>query len=216
MFKNKIKFITLILLLAISLVACRTVNRNIGNNNRRLSTQTRINDEDWNMGRDRMSDGLGLNQDSPLDLNRQDMPDSRDRMDRNINNGITRPDLDSDRATDISDTGFRTNDLEAKISNLPEVDKVRVIVNQDTALVGVRLRGETQNTITNSLRDKIEKILKQSHSSINKVSITTEPKLFPRINDMAREIELGNPIKGFAEEIKDILRSITPDPSIRR
>lgn len=213
--KNKIKILGFILILAMSLVACKSVDRNMGNDtNRRLSTQTRINDEDWNIGRDRMDDSLDPIQDNTLDENTRDRFDTRDGIDQNLNDGMTRP--DPNLSTDISDTGFRTNDIEKKIRDLSEVDKARVVVNGDTAIVGVRLRGNTQNTITNSLRDKIENIVKKSHNSISNVSITTEPKLFTRIETMAKDIESGNPIKSFADEIKDILRAITPDTNVTR
>lgn len=200
--KNKLNLLVLTLIIPLSLVACKSVDRNMGDNtNDRLSTQTRINDNRWDSGTDIMDErDFGFDNDFNNDLNFG--------SDNNLNDGMTRP--NPNLSTNIGNTNNISTTLSRKIKDLPEVDDANVIVNQDTAVVGISLRGNTQGTMTNALRDKIERIVKDSNKGVKNVSITTEPELFKRIRTMSRDVDLGNPIKEFGDEIKDLIRRISP------
>ncbi len=222
--KNKIALLALSLIIALSLVACRSMDRNLGDNrDGRLSTQTRINDNRWDSGTDirdnrdfgfdnNLNDGMGLDGNNNLN---NDMGFGGNNLnndldfggDNNLNDGMTRP--NPNLSTNIGNTNNNSTSLSRKIKDLPEVDDANVIVNNDTAIVGVTLRGSTQGTMTNALRNKIERIVKDSNKGIKNVSITTEPELFKRIRTISRDVDLGNPVRGFADEVKDIIRSIT-------
>lgn len=144
-------------------------------------------------------------------------------LDTNINNGMTRPNNDLNMGMDVENRGNMNNmsnvntmnknadKIAKKITDLNEVNKASVLVTENEAIVGVSLRGTTQGTMTNALRQKIEKIVKNEHKSIDKVSITTDPNLVTRINTMTTNMGNGNVIDNFAEEVKDLIRKITPN-----
>jgi len=234
--KNKTKFLALALFILVGLVACAPNDTNIDRNkNRNLSTQTRVGDNRWNSGTDTIDRNTDTNDPdnlmdrnnnqntSPNNLNQNTRPNtndrlntnindatprSNDRLNTNLNDGMERPDNRS--STGMTDTDNNAKDLAKQIADLPEVDKASVVVTDDTALVGCQLRGDTQDTMTTSLRNKIEDIVKKSNKNIKDVSITTDPDLYGRIKGIANDMGTGNPIEGFTNEIKDIIRNITP------
>ncbi len=70
--------------------------------------------------------------------------------------------------------------------------------------------------MTTSLRQKNrKKIVKDTTANITNVSITTDPNLYNRIQTMSNDIGNGNPIEGFAEEVRDLIRRITPNNTTR-
>lgn len=237
--KNKIKFLALLLVAFIGLVACTPTDTNLdGNRNRNLSTQTRIGDNRWNTGTNTIErDNDNIDPDNLIDRNNNQMspntsPDNlnqntrpnhgsglntnigdgasrpNDRLNTNLNDGMTRP---NDRlSTRMTDSNTKAKDLAKEIADLPEVDKASVVLTDNTALVGCRLRGNKQDTMTTSLRNKIEDIVKKSNKDIKDVSITTDPDLYGRIKGIANDMGTGNPIEGLTDEIEDIIRNITP------
>lgn len=219
---NKFRFIALGLVLLLGLVACAPADTGLDNRQRRLTTQTRIGDgarrdsgtnsqeNDYpNVGQDNMIDRDGLlGQDNNLMDNSMGLGNRRDNLNTDLNDGMTRPNQDTNLT---GDRGRGSEEIAKKISDLPEIDKASVVINNDTALVGCKLRGDTQGTMTTTLRDKIERIVRDTDSNIKNVSITTEPDLYKRIKTMATDLDRGNPVEDFADEIRDLIRRITPN-----
>lgn len=144
----------------------------------------------------------------------------KNSLDTNINNGMTRPndgldiDMDSENRGNMNQIvtmNKNASKIAKKITDLNEVNKANVLITEDEAIVGINLRGNTQGTMTNDLRQKIEKIVKMEDKSIDKISITTDPNLVTRINTMTTNIGNGNVLDNFAEEVKDLIRRITPN-----
>lgn len=144
----------------------------------------------------------------------------RNGLDTNINNGMTRPNGALDMGMDNENRGNMNkmvtmnkdaSKIAKNITDLNEVNKANVLITENEAVVGVNLRGNTQGTMTNDLRQKIEKIVKKENKSIDKISITTDPNLVTRINTMTTNIGNGNVVDNFAEEVKDLIRKITPN-----
>lgn len=209
---KKFTFLIFILVALLSITACNTNKPGINNRDRNLSTQTRPNDM-WNQDTNNRRNIDNLEEDTN-DLNPNNMRDDLDPFDDdsfdneidngNLNNGMTRPNNNS------GDLRSKSEDIAKKIADLPEIDKTRVILTNDTALVGCRLRGNTQGTITTSLKEKIEKIVKEN-SKVNNISVTTEPKLYTRIENMFNDINDENPVENFADDIRDLINKITPN-----
>lgn len=179
--KSNLIFLVLALVLSLSIVGCTNDPNDTGMNNRdRLSTQTRINNRWDNKANDNWNrDNVGMRDD--------------------LNNGMTRP-------KNLNNKMDNSKNLAKDISNIPEVSKASVVVNDDTALVGVNLRGKTQNTMTNTLRRKIEKMVKDKNNDIKNVSITTDPDIYTRINNISTSINNGNPVGDFTDEIGDLFK----------
>lgn len=197
------KSYTLVLALALvftlAIVGCAPTNDTGMTNRNRLTTQTRLNDWD-NSGTNNgiFDDGLGLNDGMNMD---------------NLNNGMTRPRTSNNSSTNFGNMGTSANEIAEKISQLPEVDRASVVISDDTAIVGCSLRGNTQGTMTNALRQKIRGIVNES-VDIDNVSITTDPDMTSRIRNMSTSILQGNPVEEFAEDIRELIRDITPNTNI--
>ena len=200
---NKISLFALMLILAFVVVACTPADDNMNDtgmyDRNRLTTQTRIGD--WNRNTD-MDSGMnnGLND----GLNNINMGQNNGLDNNNLNNGMTRPYND----TNFGNMGTRANEIANEIAALPEVDRASVVIDNDTALVGCSLRGNTQGTMTNALRQKIRGIV-QENTDVRDVSVTTDPDVTGRIQTMSNSILQGNPIEDFADEIRNLIRDIT-------
>lgn len=230
--KNKIMFLIFSLTLMLTFTACTTKNPNVNpNTNDRLST--RINDNRWDVDGngglpnknsitnqdnnifDDMDENNSINKrddlgmDNSLDTN--DNIDSNDRIDDNPNLNLNTNNNIKNNTDDIKAMHKNAGSIAKKITELKEVSKANVLISENEAIVGVNLRGSTQGTMTNNLRQKIETIVKGADKSINKVSITTEPQLVNRINTLTTNIGNGNIMDNFAEDIKDLLKKITPN-----
>lgn len=197
------KSYTLVLALALvftlAIVGCTPTNDTGMTNRNRLTTQTRLNDWD-NSGTNNgiFDDGLGLNDGMNMD---------------NLNDGMTRPRTSNNSSTNFGNMGTSANEIAEKISQLPEVNRASVVISDDTAIVGCSLRGNTQGTMTNALRQKIRGIVNES-VDIDNVSITTDPDMTSRIRNMSTSILQGNPVEEFAEDIRELIRDITPNTNI--
>ena len=221
--KNKIKLLAISLVILIALVGCTPAKtNNVADRNNRLTTQTRIGEnngwtrDDMNTG---MNNGLndgwnrgmnnGLNNDSNNNGMLGDNANNINPMNNDLNNGMTRS-----NDTNMTNTGMgmgnmtqNASEIAKKISALPEVNSAQVVLTNDTAVVGCNLRGTTQGTMTNALRQKIEKIVKDD-SNITKVSVTSDPDLYKRIQTMSTGIGSGRMTDTFTNDINDVIRKI--------
>lgn len=209
---KKLNLLVLALVLSISIIGCTNDPNDVGMNTRdsNLSTQTRIdnrwdNNTDDNMNRDMNmdQDSLGFRNDlnDPMGNNFNDMNGINDNGDSILNEGMVRP--GNMNGSNMND---KARDHAKDITNLAEVSNASVVINNDTALVGLTLRGNTQNTMTTSLRRKVEKMVKDKNPNIKNVSVTTDPDLSTRIQSMSTRVLNGNPIEDFTDELGDLMK----------
>lgn len=120
---------------------------------------------------------------------------------------------------DREDLGMRRNNMNVsrkaeqiaeKIERLNNINEAYVLISGNTAIVGVDMDRNVQGQITNDLKARIEKIVKDTANNIKNVSVTADPDLLTRIEKMAEDIANGRPITGFAEQFQEILRRIAP------
>lgn len=104
----------------------------------------------------------------------------------------------------------RAQTIAKKVADLNEVDRASVVITGNTALLGVDVKENIQGKMTTDLKRKIEARVKNTDARIKNVAITADPDLSTRIKTMVSDIEAGRPISGFANEIQEILRRITP------
>ena len=206
--RNKLSFLALLLILSFALVACapddNTNDTGRNNfNNRRLTTQTRIGDRSG-------TNDMGINDGFDNDLNGR-TDNSNNKLNNGLNDGLNDGMVRPNDTNNFGNMASRANEIARKISDLPEVDKASVVISEDTALVGCTLRGNTQGTMTNALRQKIRGIVKEHARDIENISVTTDPSLTDRIRNMSNSIFQGNPIENFADDIRDLIDEITPD-----
>lgn len=115
-------------------------------------------------------------------------------------NNLATPDDMAKKATNIAE----------KITNLKEINSASVLISGNSCIVGVDIKNNIEGKMTTDLKQKIERIVRNTDNSIKYVSITADPDLYTRIRNMAADIANGRPISGFANEFEEILRRITP------
>lgn len=200
---NKIFVIALCLLVLISIAACTPQDTGFNNNTERMSTQTRLSqNNNWN--RDDSWDN-GMNTTVEDDLNNG----IRNNRTNNLNNGMVR---NNTMTTSLGNRNTQARDLAKRISNLPEVDSASVVLNDNNCIVGVDLKG-TNNTISTSLRQKIENMVKDTNNiNTNNVSITSDPDLITRVKTLSNGMTntVGNDVNNFTNDFEELIRDIVP------
>lgn len=202
---NKIFVIALSLLVLISIAACTPQDTGYNNNTERLSTQTRLSqNNNWNRD-DSWDNGMNMNTTVRDDLNNG----INNNRTNNLNNGMVR---NNTMTTSLGNMNNQAKDLAKKISNLPEVDSASVVLNDNNCIVGVDLKG-TNNTISTSLRTKIENMVKDTNNiNATNVSITSDPDLITRVKTLSNGMTntVGNDVNNFTNDIEQLIRDIVP------
>jgi len=204
--KNKILILALTFILTMSVVGCAPRKTQLNR------TQTRIGMETPNNVTRR---------DNVVSPNvRTNIPGRNTVVEPNPTTDITRRDVspNPNLTTDITrrDMGMdgnlvnRARTIAQKVANLNEVDRASCLITGNTAIVAVDMKNNIRGQMTTELKQKIETKVKNTDNRIKNVAITADPDLSTRVRTMATDMENGKPITGFADEIKEILRRITP------
>lgn len=133
---------------------------------------------------------------------------NNNRLNNNINNNLNN-DIRNDNMARNTATS-RADKIAKKVSNLNEVNNATVVISGNTALVGINMKNNLEGKMTNNLKNKVEKIVRDTDNNIKNVSVTADADLYKRLSNMARDVRTGKPVSGFAKEIQEILRRITP------
>lgn len=87
------------------------------------------------------------------------------------------------------------------------VDKATVVLTGSTALVGVNLKpGADANTVKNEVAGVVQK----ADNRIKNVLVSTDPELNQRIVRISKGVAEGRPISGFAKEIDELIKRLSP------
>ena len=148
-----------------------------------------------NVGNERIENRLAGDQNRIRNKNRLNNQTGNNNMIRN-----NRDNTASNRAEKIA----------KKVSSLNDVNNATVVISGNTALVGVNMKNNLEGKMTNDLKNKVEKTVRNTDTNIKNVSVTADADLYKRLSNMARDVRTGKPISGFAKEIQEILRRITP------
>jgi len=211
--KNKIMLISLILAVVFATIGCTAQPDNLDR------TQTRI-------GIDNNNNALRRNNRNGTDLNDNNMgnitDDSigrEDTMERNrlrnniVNNGLNNNNFNNNLNTDMNNNGNNvelSRRIADRVEDIQGVNKAYVLISGNTAIVGVDMDNNAEGQVTRNLKQKIEKAVKRVDNDIDNVSVTADPDLLTRIQNMFEDMDKGNPIRGFTDEFQEILRRITP------
>lgn len=207
--KNKILFLIFAIALIASTIGCTTTKPQ-----RPMGTETRI-------GREPLGNEAARRRNNNImNLDRRNM-DNLSGMGPGTTNNITRrntvvgPNTTTDmtRRNNIANSNnmsTRANTIAQRVANLNEVNSCSVLLNDNTCIVGVDMKSNLQGKMTTALKQKIERTVKNTDSSIKNISVTANPDIYTRIRNMATDIGNGRPITGFAREFQEILRRITP------
>ena len=122
----------------------------------------------------------------------------------------------------IDDGIIRTNEmdmtmrqqLEDRIAN--DVEKIQgvndavVIINGNTAYVGIDAGRNITDQKTNDLKDQVIDTARKADTRITKVYVSADMDAMERLRGFGRDIRAGRPITGFIDEIEDIFRRPLP------
>lgn len=211
--KNKIMLISLILAVVFATIGCTAQPDNLDR------TQTRI-------GIDNNNNALRRNNRNDTDLNdnnkgniTDDSIGREDTMERNrlrnniVNNGLNNNNFNNNLNTDMNNNGNNvelSRRIADRVEDIQGVNKAYVLISGNTAIVGVDMDNNAEGQVTRNLKQKIEKAVKRVDNNIDNVSVTADPDLLTRIQNMFEDMDKGNPIRGFTDEFQEILRRITP------
>ncbi len=142
--------------------------------------------------------------------------DTPRQMDDGINRGIGTPDNNITTPGNMGGTGIdgnlmdRADKIVDAVVKLDEIQSATVVISEKTAVVGVNLKDSKTAEVDRELEKKVEDTVKKADSRIDRVAVTTDPDLFTRIENIAKETGRGRPLSGFGREIEEIIRRITP------
>ncbi|MDN5316945.1 MAG: hypothetical protein PWR08_1069 [Thermoanaerobacterium sp.] len=104
----------------------------------------------------------------------------------------------------------RAAKIATNVAKLPEVNKATVVVSGNTAIVGIDMKASVQGTHETQVKKKVEKTVRDTDKGIKNVSVTSDPDLYKRIDNIAKGIAAGRPLSEFTKQITEILKRITP------
>ncbi len=99
--------------------------------------------------------------------------------------------------------------VEDRINMLSEIQDSRIIVNGNTALVGVKFASQYQGEMTQRIRDMVAGEVQAADANIQAVAVTAEEADVQKIDEMADQIATGTPVSELESEIDAIVRNVT-------
>ncbi len=191
--KNKNILIVICFTLLISMIAigCAPAERPV--------PETTPNDQNINRNRETIDE-------RNLEMNRRTTDDNMLDNDNNMPRYNQR-DMDDAENGDLTD---RAEKIANQVSKLKEVDDATVVITENTALVGIDMTSETKGELSADIKKQVEDAVEKADKEIDRVSVTADPDIFTRIENMAKDIGEGRPLSGFGQEIEEIIRRITP------
>ncbi|MFW5648489.1 MAG: YhcN/YlaJ family sporulation lipoprotein [Candidatus Alkaliphilus sp. MAG34] len=204
--KNIILAVCILLLVSLAIIGCRPAQR--------PDPRTAPDPNQQGMDRDGISDrnnapgtGLGEPGDNRMFTdNDRPFTDDRTMDDRtNMDNRST-----MDNRTTTGDTRDRVNRIVREVEDIRDVRRAAVVVTDRTALVGVDMTSGTKGELNSQIKQEVEDAVRRADKDITRVSVSADPDIFTRIENIARSIGDGRPLSGFSTEIEEIMRRITP------
>lgn len=208
--KNKITLLAFVLTFVMATIGC-TATRPRTPMNQNTQNRIGLDTPNDNIARRRNLNMMGMdrrNMDNITDLN-PNTPNNTVRRNTGVGPN-TATDLTGRDRRDTNNMWTRANSIAKRVANLNEVNNCSVLLSGNTAIVGVDIKNNIEGRLTNDLKDKIAKTVRNADQSIKNVSITADPDLFTRISNTANDIGTGKPISGFTREFQEILRRINP------
>lgn len=127
--------------------------------------------------------------------------------DNGMSTDNNRPNVDNRTINNMSD---RADRIKKEVENVRDVKTAIVVITERTALVGVNLTSGTKGELNSKIKKEVEDAVKKADKDITRVSVTADPDIFTRIENVARDIGKGRPLSGLGTEIEEIVRRITP------
>lgn len=216
---KKYSVIALAIALALSFTAC--MQDDTGNDNARNNGFNAMDDTNRNtaLPNDMTGDGLqGQNRTGTGMSGNQNTTNPGTGTDDagNLNTGMRRPGRLTTSLGNLGNEG--SDELARQISDLPEVDDASVVINDNRAIVGIKLMNKQRQTeISSALRSRIEDMVRDVNDNIDEVSITADGEIYDRIEDLSGNMlnDGNNNDTDFFERVgqqfDELIDAITPN-----
>lgn len=211
---KKYSVIAVAIALVFSFTACTQDNTGTDNaRNNNLNTWDRENNTNTALPDDMTGDGFqNQNRTGTGTSGNQNTTTPGQDSENNLNTGMRRPGRLTTSLGNLNNEN--SEELANQISDLPEVERASVVVNDDRAVVGIELRNnERQSEISSALRSKIEDIVRDVNNDIDDVSITADGEIYDRIDTMATDMldYDGDFFERMGDQFDELLDAITPN-----
>lgn len=101
------------------------------------------------------------------------------------------------------------SEIESRIDQISEISDSRVIVNGDTALVGVRFSSGYKGELTERIREMVAAVIMEADPSVRTVAVTADPDDVKAVGALEQRFTAGTAIEELADEIQKIIRNVT-------
>lgn len=108
------------------------------------------------------------------------------------------------------DMTTRAEEIATMVAREDEIESATCVITGNTALVGVQFDDQYRGQLTDNIKQKIDRSVKQEDERINRVVVTADPDLVTRIETMFREVGRGRPITGFTREMQEMINRVQP------
>jgi len=99
--------------------------------------------------------------------------------------------------------------IEGNVNRLSEIEDSRVVVEGDTALVGVKFSNAYQGNMTERIRDMVAAEVKKADPGIRTVAVTAEEKDVGTVWELSNQMTGGGPMESLGARIDEIVRNVT-------
>ena len=196
--KNIILAVCILLLVSLSVIGCRTAQRP-------AEPRTTPAPDQEDMNRDGVTGDNNISGTDSGD-NRMFTDNNRSADDRTITDNRTT----MDGGATTGNMADRVNRIVREVEDIRDVRRAAVVITGNTALVGVDMTSGTKGELNSQIKRDVEDAVRRADRDITKVSVTADPDIFTRIENIARDVGEGRPLSGFGTEIEEIIRRITP------
>ena len=135
-----------------------------------------------------------------------------DFMPRVTDGGANRPAATGNMAAEnTAQFDWRQNaaKIESQINRISEIAECRVVVADDTALVGVKFESAYKGEMTERIREMIAAEVMAADPKITTVAVTAYEDDVEDVYELSDEIRAGHDINEVKEEISEIVRNAT-------
>ncbi len=101
------------------------------------------------------------------------------------------------------------DDVAEKITAMDEVESAHVLVTDQNAYVGVKLKKDVKEN--DKLKSKIANEVQKNNTEFNNVYISFNPDVAARLTEYGNKIRAGEPIEGFFEEFTTSINRMFPE-----
>ncbi|GBF12618.1 YhcN/YlaJ family sporulation lipoprotein [Tepidibacillus infernus] len=92
---------------------------------------------------------------------------------------------------------------------VPQVNDATAVVFGKYAIVGIDVDATLDRSRVGTIKYSVAEALKEDPQGANAL-VTSDPDIMQRLREINQDIKRGRPIKGFAEELSDIVGRIIP------